>query len=95
MPEVCLKMIPVMQNHYVDLFERDIANPRKFENIKQLLADRLIPSNFIHSVDGWTPLNLAINYQRFDVCKVLLDAGADPFVTGRGIWARFGNPSYD
>ena len=65
----------------------EIFTCSKLGNIKrltELFTRRLASPNDVHYESGVTAMHFAVSHQRFDVCELLLQAGADPFLCGRG-----------
>lgn len=56
----------------------------------RLLNTKSASPNDMDAISGWTPLHHAVNMARFDVCRVLLQRGADPFLKN-----RFGESAID
>ncbi|KAK4032427.1 ankyrin repeat-containing domain protein [Parachaetomium inaequale] len=50
------------------------------DRVRYLFQTRQSTPNDIHTVSGETPLHFAIKYGQLDMCKVLIDAGADMYV---------------
>lgn len=68
---------------YYDRFDELLEACRKGD--VKLVADICEVNRHVNevSVEGWTPLIVAVYYGRTDCVKVLLERGADPFVNGR------------
>ena len=50
------------------------------EGLAELFKSGRASPNDVHYLSGVTALHFAVAFQRFSVCKLLLQAGADPFL---------------
>lgn len=81
-PELLLRVINQLPN---------VSSPEAFWNLKGIvergdlealkysIAHRLSSVHDEHRATGWTALGFAIRWEKFDMVKILLHAGADPF----------------
>ena len=56
----------------------------KTEELANLFKSGRASPNDVHYVSGVTALHFAVAFQRFSACKLLLQAGADPFLCSNG-----------
>jgi len=87
-PVVSLKMQRTVPGD-ADIFV--CAKTGNIDRMKSLFRQGLASPNDVSITSGITALHFAISYQHVDICKLLLQANADPFLEDRVQWTAADN----